>query len=108
MAGLRLLLLVQAMWLKKQTGSGLAKWRLHTHFEVDRFVPLRIDVTPNGGGEHGERAVLERTLEADLCFRSENGIKLQAYCAIIACMLICLWTGRIAFPAVEFPGIVKP
>jgi len=29
-----------------------------------------------------------------LYFRSENGIKLQAYCAIIACMLICLWTGR--------------
>jgi IS4 transposase len=30
-----------------------------------------------------------------LYFHSENGIKLQAYCAIIACMLLCLWTGRI-------------
>jgi hypothetical protein len=29
-----------------------------------------------------------------LYFRSQNGIALQAYCAIIACMLICLWTGR--------------
>jgi hypothetical protein len=29
-----------------------------------------------------------------LYFRSQNGIELQAYCAIIACMLICLWTGR--------------
>jgi hypothetical protein len=29
-----------------------------------------------------------------LYFHSENGIKLQAYCAIIACMLLCLWTGR--------------
>ena len=24
------------------------KWRLHARFEVDRFVPTRIDVTPNG------------------------------------------------------------
>jgi IS4 transposase len=29
-----------------------------------------------------------------LYFRSQNGIELQAYCAIIACMLLCLWTGR--------------
>jgi hypothetical protein len=41
------------------------KGRLLTHFEVDRYVPTRIDVTPNGGGEHDERAVLERTRDAD-------------------------------------------
>jgi hypothetical protein len=58
-------LLLQAMWLKEHTGSGLVKWRLHTHFEVDRFIPTRIDVTPDGGCEHDERAVLGRTLEAD-------------------------------------------
>ncbi|MBM4088526.1 MAG: IS4 family transposase [Planctomycetes bacterium] len=66
-------LLVQAMLLKEQTGSGLVKWRLHTHFEVDRFVPTRIDVTPNGGGEHDERAVLERTLEADRLYVMDRG-----------------------------------
>ena len=66
-------LLIQAMWLKEQTGSGLVKWRLHTHFEVDRFVPTRIDVTPNGGGEHDERAVLERTLEADRLYVMDRG-----------------------------------
>ena len=66
-------LLVQAMLLKQETGSGLVKWRLHTHFEVDRFVPTRIDVTPNGGGEHDERAVLERTLEADRLYVMDRG-----------------------------------
>jgi Transposase DDE domain len=66
-------LLVQAMWLKEHTGSGLVKWRLHTHFEVDRFVPTRIDVTPNGGGEHDERDVLERTLEADRLYVMDRG-----------------------------------
>jgi len=66
-------LLVQAMLLKEQNGSGLVKWRLHTHFEVDRFVPTRIDVTPNGGGSHDERAVLERTLEADRLYVMDRG-----------------------------------
>jgi hypothetical protein len=66
-------LLVQAMGLKEQTGSGLVKWRLHTHFEVARFVPTRIDVTPNGGGEHDERAVLQRTLEADRLYVMDRG-----------------------------------
>ncbi len=52
--------LMQASFLKRSTGSGLVKWRLHTHFEVDRYVPTRIDVTPDGGGgAHDERAALE-------------------------------------------------
>ena len=66
-------LLMQAMWLKEQTGSGLVKWRLHTHFEVDRFVPTRIDVTLDGGGERDERAVLARTLEADHLYVMDRG-----------------------------------
>ena len=65
--------LMQASWLKSQTGSGLVKWRLHTHFEVDRFVPTRIDVTPDGGGEHDERAVLERMIESDRLYVMDRG-----------------------------------
>jgi hypothetical protein len=41
------------------------KRRRHTHFEVDHHVRTRIDVTPDGGGEHDERALLERTIESD-------------------------------------------
>ncbi len=29
-----------------------------------------------------------------LLSHGENGIKIQCYCAIIACLLINLWTGR--------------
>jgi IS4 transposase len=46
---------------------------LHTHFEVDRYVPTRIDVTPNDGGEHDERAVLERTIESDRLYVMDRG-----------------------------------
>lgn len=65
--------IMQASCLKAQTGSGLVKWRLHTHFEVDRHVPTRIEVTPDGGGEHDERAVLERTLEGDRTYVMDRG-----------------------------------
>jgi hypothetical protein len=65
--------LMAASCRKQATGSGLVKWRLHTHFEVDRYVPLRIDVTPQGGGEHDERAVLERTIEPDRTYVLDRG-----------------------------------
>jgi hypothetical protein len=65
--------LMQASFLKRTTGSGMVKWRLHTHFEVDRYVPTRIDVTPNGGGADDERAVLERTIEADHTYVMDRG-----------------------------------
>lgn len=65
--------LMQASCLKRATGSGLVKWRLHTHFEVDRYVPTRIDVTPDGGGDHDERAVLERTIQADRTYVMDRG-----------------------------------
>lgn len=60
-------------WVKPSNTSGLVKWRLHTHFEIDRHVPRRIDVTPDGGGEHDERAVLERTIEADRLYVMDRG-----------------------------------
>lgn len=59
--------------LKPTVNSGLVKWRLHTHFEVDRYVPRRIDVTPDGGGDHDERAVLERTIESDRLYVMDRG-----------------------------------
>ena len=65
--------IMQASWLKEHTGSGLVKWRLHAHFEVDRYIPTRIDVTPNGGGENDERSVLERTIESDRLYVMDRG-----------------------------------
>lgn len=77
--------IMEASWRKRTDGSGLVKWRLHTHFEVDRYVPLRIDVTPDDGGEHDERAVLERTLESDRLYVMDRGYaKFALFNAIVA------------------------
>lgn len=62
-----------ASLLKDKAGSALVKWRLHTHFEVDRHVPVRIDTTPDGGGENDERSVLERTIESDRLYVMDRG-----------------------------------
>jgi hypothetical protein len=65
--------MAEASLLKSRTGSGRVKWRLHTHFEVERYVPLRIDVTRAGGGASDERAVLERTIESDRLYIMDRG-----------------------------------
>ena len=36
-------------------------------------MPLRIDVTPRGGGEDDERSVLERTIESDRLYVMDRG-----------------------------------
>jgi hypothetical protein len=65
--------IMEASWRKAKTGKGMVKWRLHTHFEILRGIPTRIDVTPNGGSEHDERAVLERTIEEDRLYVADRG-----------------------------------
>jgi len=65
--------MAEASLLKQQEGSGLVKWRLHTQFEVDRYVPTRIDVTRNGGGQADERSVLERNIQSDHCYVMDRG-----------------------------------
>jgi hypothetical protein len=53
--------IAMASFREAQSGSGKKmKWTLHTHFEVDRSVPVKINVTPTAGGEHDERAVMDR------------------------------------------------
>ena len=59
--------------LKPTNNDGTVKWRLHTHFEVERHVPTRIDVTPDGGGDCDERAVLDRTVESDRLYVMDRG-----------------------------------
>jgi hypothetical protein len=56
-------------WLPKAQGKSLSAYRLHTHFEVLRGVPARIDATAaKPKGEDDERAVLARSLQPDRCY----------------------------------------
>jgi hypothetical protein len=65
--------IMEASWRKRSTGKGSVKWRLHTHFELLRGVPTRMDVTPAGGGDYDERAVLETLVEGDRLYVADRG-----------------------------------
>jgi len=67
--------IVQAAYLKSPTdGQSRSAWRLHTHFELERGLPVRIDVTGAGNqGEADERVVFRKTLEADRCYVLDRG-----------------------------------
>ena len=58
-----------ATYLKTKNGDSRSAWRLHTHFEVDRSVPTRIDVTTaRNSGKTEEKNVLRGQLAADHCY----------------------------------------
>jgi hypothetical protein len=67
--------IVRAAYLSSPTtGQSRSAWRLHTHFEVERGLPVRIDVTgANNSGGNDERAVLRGALEADRCYLLDRG-----------------------------------
>lgn len=61
--------IAEAAYLKTKNGDSRSAWRLHTHFEVDRGVPTRIDVTSGkNGGKNDEKNVLRAHLETDHCY----------------------------------------
>jgi len=65
--------ILAASVLKQTTGSAVVHWRLHTHFEVASFTPREITVTPDNGGPNDERAVMERSIEADKVYAMDRG-----------------------------------
>jgi hypothetical protein len=61
--------IAQAAYLKNVRGESQSAWRLHTHFDVERGVPTRIDVTSGkNSGVSDEKSVLRKSLAADHCY----------------------------------------
>jgi hypothetical protein len=78
--------LVQAALLDPRTAKLEAKVRLHTQFELEYGVPIRIDVTEGiSRGEADERAVLARALEGGHCYVKDRGYaKFKLFNEIVA------------------------
>lgn len=61
--------IAEAMWLSTRTGTKHHAWRLHTQFELDKHVPLRMDLTDGrNSGPSDEKTVLRAHLEPDRCY----------------------------------------
>jgi len=78
--------LVQAALPDPRTAKLKAKFRLHTQFDLERGVPIRIDVTEGiSRGEADERAVLAKALETGRCYVQDRGYaKFALFNAIVA------------------------
>ncbi len=61
--------LAQAAYLRDKNGKTHCGWRFHTHFAIDRGVPVRMDVTnAANSGKTDEKQQLRLHLESDHCY----------------------------------------
>lgn len=61
--------IAEAVFLTDKTGGSHSAWRLHTHFDIDRHVPVRIDVTTGrNSGPNDEKDQLRAALAPDHCY----------------------------------------
>jgi Transposase DDE domain len=61
--------LAEAAYLTDKNGQTHCGWRFHTHFEIDRGVPVQMNVTTAyNSGKTDEKQQLRCRLEADRCY----------------------------------------
>jgi hypothetical protein len=61
--------LATAAYLRDKNGKPHAGWRFHTHFDIDRHVPIRMDVTSAlNSGKTDEKQHLRQLLKPDHCY----------------------------------------
>jgi hypothetical protein len=61
--------IAEAAFMGDKNGGSHSAWRLHTHFDVDRHVPIRIEVSPgSNSGHNDEKNRLRKRLEPDHCY----------------------------------------
>jgi hypothetical protein len=61
--------LAEAAYLTDKNGQTHCAWRFHTHFEIDRGVPVRMEVTTaRNSGKTDEKNHLRSRLEPDRCY----------------------------------------
>jgi hypothetical protein len=100
--------IMSASVMKRRGESGTVKWRLHTHFEVDRHVPSRIDVTRDGGGDNDERVVMGKNLEPDRLYVKDRGYaKFTLFNDIVAkqSSYVCRMRDNSAYAIVETKSV---
>jgi Transposase DDE domain len=61
--------IAEAAFMNDKNGGSHSGWRLHTHFDIDRHVPSRIEVRPgSNSGHNDEKTRLRKALQADHCY----------------------------------------
>jgi hypothetical protein len=66
--------IAEAAFMTDRAGESHSGWRLHTHFDIDRHVPSRIEVSPgSNSGHNDEKYRLRKSLLPDHCYVMDRG-----------------------------------
>jgi hypothetical protein len=61
--------MVESAWLATRDGRPRHAWRLHLQFDVDRSIPIRVELTgPSNSGDCDEKVVLRKAIAAGRCY----------------------------------------
>ena len=61
--------IAEAAFMNDSNGDSHSGWRFHTHFDIDRHVPSRIEVSPaSNSGHNDEKNRLRKSLLPDHCY----------------------------------------
>jgi hypothetical protein len=61
--------IAEAAFMTDKNGGSHSGWRLHTHFDIDRHVPTRIEVSAgSNSGHNDEKNRLRAALQPDHCY----------------------------------------
>jgi Transposase DDE domain len=61
--------IAEAAFMNDKNGGSHSGWRLHTHVDIDRHVPTRIEVSPgSNSGHNDEKNRLRTALQPDHCY----------------------------------------
>jgi len=61
--------ITEAAFMNDKNGGSHSGWRFHTHFDVDRHVPTRIEISPgSNSGHNDEKNRLRTALQPDHCY----------------------------------------
>ena len=61
--------IAEATFMSDKNGGSHSGWRLHTHFDIDRYVPSHMEVTPgSNSGHNDEKHRLRNAIKSDHCY----------------------------------------
>lgn len=66
--------IAEAAFLKDRNGRSHSAWRFHTHFDIDRHIPTRIEISSGrNSGDDSEKSRLRKALQPDHCYVMDRG-----------------------------------
>ena len=101
--------LAESMWKHSRTGNVMHGWRMHCQFELERYVPTDVQLTPYRC-QGDEQTVLQKSLQSGRCYVMDRGyFNYQLFDAIVnaASDYVCRVRKNIGYDLVEERALTR-